>query len=457
MRQLAADAHRQPAEIAAAVWLWSEAMAQLQRLVLNPETFWNHPVKVEVPWFFAWLCKLCVYSSKPAWLYNTYVIVHIYIYTHLFLHLLLYSVCVTANTYLYTSCDHLIDTLRELLFLVIMTHLKLGFAHLWTSHWMGMSFQMGYTPNYSHLVGIMISKTIGPTLGFLGFSLFSDKPGDCIVWAFQASGFSGSMQGVVRQQWFQRLSSDSSSGAWEDGRSHFTCAALGFQWVLRWSSAFGVVFSVDLWMLRYPDAKRPQSAVNWCWCPESRVQPFDGQKVTIFWRPKNMQGIWGQNSAVFVEGDCNREPGFHRGDVFCDGKYACHLKRRRSWWEIVATLVRCQMNHRDIWPIDGCFQRLMTPQNLSKSISWSDGGRSSVPGVSVIFGHTQIRPDACRGYLGNFAESKTLDYTFPMPRVLWNKKLWLVLQEETGTGTVGRVEFRLWKDWRHDLWSQWLA
>ena len=40
--------------------------------------------------------------------------------------------CVTANTYLYTECDHLIDTLRELL-LVVMTHLKLGFAHLWTT------------------------------------------------------------------------------------------------------------------------------------------------------------------------------------------------------------------------------------------------------------------------------------------------------------------------------------
>ena len=101
------------------------------------------------------------------------------------------------------------------------------------------------------------------------------------------------------QQWFQ-LSSDSWSGAWADGRSHFSCAALGFQWVLRWSSAFGVVFSVDLWMLRYPNAKRPQSAVNWCWCPESRVQRlrpkshhFDGQKNAGNLGPEFSRFCWG--------------------------------------------------------------------------------------------------------------------------------------------------------------------
>ena len=34
-----------------------------------------------------------------------------------------------------------------------------------------MCLKMGYTPNYSHLVGIMISKTIG-----CRGTLFSDKP-----------------------------------------------------------------------------------------------------------------------------------------------------------------------------------------------------------------------------------------------------------------------------------------
>ena len=38
---------------------------------------------------------------------------------------------------------------------------------------------MGYTPNYSHLVGIMISKTIG-----CRGTLFSDKP----IYIFQKLG-----------------------------------------------------------------------------------------------------------------------------------------------------------------------------------------------------------------------------------------------------------------------------
>lgn len=141
---------------------------------------------------------------------------------------------------------------------------------------------------------------------------------------------------------------------------------------------------------------------------------FDGQK--------KCRESGARIQPFLLRGDCNREPGFHRGDVFCDGKYACHLKRWRSWWEIVATLVRCQMNHHDIWPIDGCFQRLMTPQNLSKSISWSDGGRSSVPGVSVIFGHTQIRPDACRGVIWGISRNQRHWITHFRCRVFYGTK-----------------------------------
>jgi hypothetical protein len=257
------------------------------------------------------------------------------------------------------------------------------------------------------------------------------------------------------QQWFQ-LSSDSWSGAWADGRSHFSCAALGFQWVLRWSSAFGVVFSVDLWMLRYPNAKRPQSAVNWCWCPESRVQRY-AQKVTIL-TAKKMQGIWGQNSAVFVEGGLQPRTGLSQGRCLLRWKVClpsqapalvmrnCRdtgaMPNESSWY----------LTHRWVFPkIDDPTESIKVHIMIwwrKKQCTWS---------LRDFWTHPDSARCLPRCYLGNFAESKTLDYTFPMPRVLWNKKLWLVLQEETDTGTVGRVEFRLWKEWRHDLWSQWLA
>ena len=48
----------------------------------------------------------------------------------------------------------------------------------WVPDWaIWVCLKIGYIPNYSHLIGIMISKTIG----FRGTNLFSDKP-ICKTW-----------------------------------------------------------------------------------------------------------------------------------------------------------------------------------------------------------------------------------------------------------------------------------
>ena len=79
------------------------------------------------------------------------------------------------------------------------------FAELCLSTW--VCLKIGYTPNYSHLVGIMISKTIG-----CRGTLFSDKPTSFIaiptcLTSLASSGFmeiTTMMRFQVWDQWIQR-------------------------------------------------------------------------------------------------------------------------------------------------------------------------------------------------------------------------------------------------------------
>ena len=86
------------------------------------------------------------------------------------------------------------------------------------SNW--VCLKMGYTPNYSHLVGIMISKTIG----FRG-TLFSDKP----TWSRPAPSFRRRICGratsaaLLRHSWLLSGARRTTpyGGRWDNSLPHF--------------------------------------------------------------------------------------------------------------------------------------------------------------------------------------------------------------------------------------------